>query len=101
MKVKTVSQLLHFNVKTVLPDACNLRHSVDREPNIPAYIGLKIHNDSRDRGLCLICEFASTISAFLIWKIYTKRTFSVCKGWTCLSTTAENERIYCRLSGQY
>ena len=49
--VETITQLVHFNIKTTLPQSSKLRHSSEREPAVPTYIGLKIHNELRDRGL--------------------------------------------------
>ena len=51
MPSKIISPLLHFNVKSELTASSKLRHVLPRETTVPEYVGLKFHNEFRDRNL--------------------------------------------------
>ena len=46
----TIAQIIDFNVKTKAA-AANSRHSLDREPPLPIYLGLDVHSRTRSKVL--------------------------------------------------
>ena len=49
--VLTISQLIFFNTKIKAPTGATVRHLKSREPPLPLYTGLKIHNETRNKTL--------------------------------------------------
>lgn len=49
--ILTISQTILFNLKKHTSSATKARHSLDREPPLPLYIGLKVHTETRSKNL--------------------------------------------------
>ena len=49
--VSLVGQFILYNMKKTSPSGVKSRHTLDREPPLPIYIGLNIHQQTRSKKL--------------------------------------------------
>lgn len=75
----TVSQTILFNFKKHRPSA-KYRHSLDREPSLAMYIGMKIHTDTRTKKLITqLHDLGLSVSYDRVLQLENKRGTAVCR----------------------
>jgi hypothetical protein len=76
----SVGQFILYNMKKTSPSGLKSRHTLDREPPLPIYIGLNIHRQTRSRKLItqLYCMGVS-ISYQRVLDLEDKVATSVCE----------------------
>ena len=76
----SVGQLIVFNMKKSSPGGMRERHTLDREPPLPIYIGLNIHQQTRNKKLIMqLYHMGISISYDRVLDLEDRIATSVCE----------------------
>ena len=78
----TISQTLLFNFSKHTPATVKCRHSLEREPPLPLYIGMKIHTETRSKTIVNhLYDLGLSVSYDRVLEIESQLTTAVCKDY--------------------
>ncbi len=78
----TISQAILFNFKKRASFPSRSRHSMDREPPLPLYIGIKIHTETRSKKLIPeLHDLGLSISYDRVLQLESQLTTAVCENF--------------------
>ena len=78
----TISQAILFNFKKRASFSVKSRHSMDREPPLPLYIGMKIHTETRSKKLITeLHDLGLSISYDRVFQLESQLATAVCENF--------------------